>query len=164
MKTLAFVVIAITIGFTSMSFAQNCGIVESDADVVGSNTWTNLVGHMLDNPHDPYHWKNKEAEYYINTLSPKAPPDAVSAITAASDSWNASSWKSANDFTFSYEGTLGLLAGNDDGKNMISFQAIPTQAAPPPIATTVYNSWEFNVLEPFKERDRLKDVDTFINT
>lgn len=41
MKTLAFMVIAITIGFTNMSFAQNCGIVESDADVVGSNTWTN---------------------------------------------------------------------------------------------------------------------------
>ena len=69
MKTLAFVMIAITIGFTSMSFAQSyCGLVEADADVVGSHTWNTLVGHMLDNPRDPYHWKNKKAEYYINTL------------------------------------------------------------------------------------------------
>ena len=164
MKTLAFVMIAITIGFISRSFAQNCGLVEADADVVGSHTWNTLIGHMLDNPHDPYHWKNKKAEYYINTLSSSVPPNAATAIKAADASWDAASWNGANNFTFVYKNSTGLFAGNDDGKNVVSFQAIPTQAAPPPIATTVYNSWELNILEPFEERDRLKDVDTFINT
>ena len=146
------------------SFAQNCGLVEDDADVEGSATWNTLVGHLLDNPHDPYHWKKKKAKYYINTISQSAPPDAATAIVDASNSWNNANWGSRNDFTFSYEGSTGTIAKKKDGKNVVSFQVIQTDVDPAPIAKTYYMDWEFNPLEPFKERDRLKDVDTIINT
>lgn len=166
MRTLAFV-IAITIGFTGMSFAQSyCGIQESQADVVGSNTWDNLVAHMLDNPHDPYHWRLQEADYWVNTLSRSAPTDAVFAIIAADNSWDNASWKpgGAADFHFNYQGSTGHFAGNDDNKNVVSFQSINTYEDPPPLATTVYNAWEYNFADPFGEKDRLADVDTLINT
>ena len=113
MKILAFVITMMIIG---TSFAQNCGLVEDDADVEGSATWNTLVGHLLDNPHDPYHWKKKKAKYYVNTISQSAPPDAATAIVDASNSWNNANWGSRNDFTFSYEGSTGTIAKKKTGK------------------------------------------------
>ena len=94
MKILAFVITMMIIG---TSFAQNCGLVEDDADVEGSATWNTLVGQLLDNPHDPYHWKKKKAKYYINTISQSAPPDAATAIVDASNSWRLMLRISASD-------------------------------------------------------------------
>ena len=92
MKTLAFVITMMIIGFIGTSFAQNCGLVEDDADVEGSATWNTLVGHMLDNPHDPYHWRKKKAKYYINTISQSAPPDAATAMDSLSHHPRGDSW------------------------------------------------------------------------
>ena len=47
MKALALATIAIAIGFTSVSFAQNCGLVESQADTPGTATWDNLKYYMI---------------------------------------------------------------------------------------------------------------------
>ena len=46
MKALAFV-IAITIGFASLSFAQNCGITEAEARIENSYTWNIEVPPLI---------------------------------------------------------------------------------------------------------------------
>lgn len=79
MKASVFVIIAAS--FTSVCFAQNCGLVEVDADVNGTTTWQNLTFDLFSSRTDPLHWKDKEAEYYINTST--CPSGGVAAINAA---------------------------------------------------------------------------------
>ena len=64
MKALVFVLIAVS--FTSVCLAQTCGIHEWEADLEFSNTWEYLVHDMLEDKTNPDHWKDKEADYYIN--------------------------------------------------------------------------------------------------
>lgn len=67
MKTVVFVVIAV--GFTSICFAQNCGLVEADADVQGTTTWHQLIYDFIAKNPNPDHWKNKRADYWVNHSS-----------------------------------------------------------------------------------------------
>ena len=59
MKALMFVIIAAS--FTSVCFAQNCGLVEADADVRLSDTWLSLTLHLCTDRTNPDHWQNKRA-------------------------------------------------------------------------------------------------------
>lgn len=93
MKALTFAIIAVS--FTSVCFAQNCNLVESDADVPGTSTWHDLKWNVIENDPNPNHWKRKRADYWINGGS--APGGGVAAINAAASTWNASSWKGKND-------------------------------------------------------------------
>ena len=156
MKALVFA-ITMTIVFTSISFGQTyCNITETEAQIPNSHSW-NILKYRFDVDGQPKHWRRKEASYYINTLSNKAPPGASSAINAAADSWNASSWQGDDDFTFKPVGTTGAWANIADDKNVIAFQDFDPPGLDP-IARTFYKKTEF-----FR-RDRLKDVDTIINT
>lgn len=71
MKALAFV-IAITIGFASLSFAQNCGITEAEARIENSYTW-NILKARFELEGKPKHWQHKKVKYWINVLSNEAP-------------------------------------------------------------------------------------------
>lgn len=127
MKVLVFVMITMTIGFTSGGFAQTyCGLVETDADTPGTHTWRTLESHLVDGGPPVDHWKDRKAKYYINTVSQSAPAGAASAIKAAAKAWNDSAWKGQdkNDFKFEYAGSTGTVANKKDGKNVISFQAL----------------------------------------
>ena len=157
MKALVFVIIAVS--FTSISFAQNCGLVEADADVDTTSTWLNLRSGLLSSPTDPDHWKDKEAEYYINTAS--CPAGAVAAINAAAATWNASSWQGANDFTFISEGSTQNYARKKDGQNVIAFQPMPSPLTGA-VARTYVMSYEWWPIWHWP-KDRLKDVDVIFN-
>ena len=156
MKALVFVIIATS--FTSVCFAQNCGLVEADADVVGSTTWGYLTYDVVEDRTDPSHWKDKTARYFINTHT--CPHGAVGAIVAASGTWNASSWKGANDFTFSYAGHTDNYANIEDGVNAIAFQPI-NSANTNAVARTYILDYEW---WPPWNQDRLKEVDVIFNS
>ena len=156
MKALVFVLI--TVSFTSVCLAQTCGIHEWEADLEFSNTWEYLVHDMLEDKTNPDHWKDKEADYYIN--AGLGPSGGAAAINAAAASWNASNWKGANNFTFRGRGSTTRFANKKDGQNVIAFQPLymPTSNV---LGRTYYMDYEW---WPIINRDRLKEVNTIINT
>ena len=156
MKTLAFITIAVTIGFAGISLAQTCGIFENEANTPGSYTWNVLVNAIIENNPNPDHWEHKEADYYINTSS--CPAGAEAAINAAAGTWNGASWGGDNDFTFNYEGSTLRYADKKDNHNVIAFQNI-TSAGSNTVARTYIRS---RGLWPIP-RDRIKEIDTIFD-
>ena len=156
MKTLALI-FAIAIGFTGTGLADfNCGISESEAHIPNSRTWNTLKARFKVGG-QPRHWEAKKAKYWRNTLSNSAPPGADAAIIAAANSWSASSFQGDDDFDFKSQGQIGVPANRNDGKNVVSFQGSP-QPTDTFVARTYIKATERG------RRDRLKDVDTIMNT
>ena len=152
MKALVFVIIAAS--FTSVCFAQNCGLVEADADSTLTDTWLDLTLHLFSDRTNPLHWEDKRAGYYINHSS--CPLGAVGAILAAANTWNQPSWKGANDFSFHYRGDTPNYADNKDGQSVISFQPLNSANANTLARTYVK---DFDLWPPHWPKDRLKEVD-----
>ena len=152
----AFVTIALTIGFASISFAQTCGVLESEADTYNSFTWKALIGAFIERDPNPDHWQEQEADFYINESS--CPSGGAAAIRSAAATWNAASWKGHNDFTFNSEGNTQKYADIKDGENVIAFQAIQS-----PGNRTIARTYVMaRKLLPWP-RDRLKEVDMALN-
>ena len=157
MKALVFM-IAITIGFTSLSFAQNCGITEAEAQTENSHTW-NILKARFELEGKPKHWQHKKANYWINILSNEAPTGAEGAIKQAANRWNSSTWQGQSDFTFKFQSKLGNWGNRKDNKNMVVFQRYD------PGDGLEYAGVTFIVAtQRWPRRDRLKEVDTIINT
>ncbi len=157
MKALVFVIIAA--GFTGVCFAQNCGLVEADADVSGTSTWYNLKYYVIENAPNPDHWKKKRADYWINSGS--CPAGGVAAINAAASTWNASSWKGNNDFTLNSRGSTPEFAKKKDGMSVIAFQNMP-----PPHNGAVARAYvmDYEIRVPWHwHRNRLKEVDVIFD-
>ena len=66
----------------------------------------------------------------------------------------------ANHFTFIGKGSTPYFANKKDGRNIIAFQPLGVPGSGT-IARTYYLAYEF---WPIFNRDRLKEVDTIINT
>jgi hypothetical protein len=61
MKALALATIAVAIGFTSVSFAQNCGLIEGQADTSGTATWNDLKYYLITRfDNDRKHWDTRK--------------------------------------------------------------------------------------------------------
>ena len=158
-RSTALPVIALMLMMTSVSFAQNCGLVEADASRENSYTWTILkLRFHLDG--SPRHWEDQEADYYINTLSSKAPSHAAREIKAAGSSWTNAAWNSsdADDFKFKFKRELGVWGNVKDGKNVVAFQDFDVVGPYDVPGITYYVATER------RRRDRLKEVDTMLNT
>ena len=154
MKALVFV-IAISIGFISLSFAQNCGITEAQAKIEDSYTWQ-ILRNQFELENQPQHWRRKTAKYWINEAN--GPSGAISAIKNAANAWSNSTWENRNDFEFDFQNTLGHRPGRIDRKSLVGFHQLEGEQQLFPAITTILT------VESNRRKDRIKEVDTTLNT
>ena len=101
---------------------------------------------------------HQKTKYRINEDT--CPLGGVGAITAAHATWNSSAWQGngGGDFRFICEGDTQRYADKQDNRNTVAFQGHKLHLSNPPAARTFIR--QTNLLRP----DRLKEVDTIINT
>ncbi|MBI1928583.1 hypothetical protein HYR99_30615 [Candidatus Poribacteria bacterium] len=119
MRTLAFVMFAVTIGFASDSLAQNCGL--DPAVPPGSQTEQEMVYYLITRgATSVMHGKDGFVHFEYNVTG--GPSGSEFEIVAAADTWNASSWngQGQTNFLFYNDGsTTGKV--KKDFHNVVCF-------------------------------------------